>query len=439
MLRRLRARIALLAALLTGAVLTAALVFAFEVTCRQYTNSRCSAFEAAVTQLQYQWDRYDQLDGDWLARLEAQNGMKTLLTENGKPLLHSLRLGEEERALLEAAKRAAEEQQGLLADAPPLAGGQSASFTFSAQGGVWRGEVRLDGGAGGRWTGLVAVQDLAPERAHALRMAALFALVAAAGWAGLALAGWFIAGRAVRPVARAMDQQQQFLRAAGHELRTPLAVIRANAGAARCQPGRAETYLDVIDGEARRMGQLVDELLLLSAGAAARERLRPEALEPDTFLLDFAEGMEPLARQSGRRLAVRLPKDAPPPVCADRSRLRQLLTILLDNALRFAPAGSSVELGLAARSGRVRVSVADRGPGVADKDKKRIFERFYRADPSGDAGHWGLGLAVAAELAALHGGRLWVEDAPGGGALFLLELPRADDPATMQTGRGLDR
>ena len=181
MLRRLRARITLLAALLTGAVLTGALLFAFGVTCRQYSDSRRSAFETAVTQLQYQWDRYDQLDGDWLARLEAQNGMKVLLTENGAPLLHSLRLGEEERALLEAAKRAAEEQQGLLADAPPLAGSQSASFTFSAQGSSWRGEVRLDGGAGSQWTSLVAVQDLGPERAHALRMAALFALVAAAG------------------------------------------------------------------------------------------------------------------------------------------------------------------------------------------------------------------------------------------------------------------
>ena len=87
---------------LFAAVLTGALLFAFGVTCRQYSDSRRSAFETAVTQLQYQWDRYDQLDGDWLARLEAQNGMKVLLTENGAPLLHSLRLGEEERALLEA-------------------------------------------------------------------------------------------------------------------------------------------------------------------------------------------------------------------------------------------------------------------------------------------------------------------------------------------------
>lgn len=425
MLRRLRVRITLLAALLTGAVLAGALLFAFGVARRQYADGRRAAFEAAVNQLQYQWERYAQLDGDWLARLEAQNGMTVLLTENGAPLLHTLRLGQEERALLEAAKRAAEEQQGLLADAPPLAGSQSASFTFWQAGADWRGEVRLEGTATG-WTSLVAVQSLAPERAHALRLAALFALVAAAGWAGLALAGWFIAGRAVRPVARAMDRQQQFLSAAGHELRTPLAVIRANAGAALHRPEQAPRYLSVIDGEAERMGALVDELLLLSAGAAARARLRREDLAPDTFLLDFAESLEPLAQRRGRRLAVRLPEGQLPPVSADPHRLRQLLTALADNALRFAPPGTSVELALSARGGRVRFAVIDHGPGVADSDKKRVFHRFYQLDAPGDAApHWGLGLAVAAELVDLHGGRLWVEDAPGGGAAFCLELPAA--------------
>ena len=424
MLKRLRVRIALLAVLLTGAVLTGALLFAFGVTCRQYTVNRRFAFESAVTQLQYQWDRYDQIDDDWLVRLETQNDMVVLLTENGNPLLHSLRLGEEKCALLDAARRTAKEQHGILTDAPSLAGGQSVSFTFWAQENTWRAEVRLSSSEDSRWTCLVAVQDLAPERTYILRTAALFALVAIAGWTGLAFARWFIAGRAVRPVAHAMDQQQQFLSAAGHELRTPLAVIRANTGAAASQPPQAERYLAVIDEEAQRMGALVDELLLLSAGASARTRFCRERLAPDTFLLDFAESMEPLAKKQKRRLSVSLPKDAVPQVEADAYRLRQLLTILVDNALHFAPIDSEIELGLAAKAGKVRFWVMDHGPGVTDADKKRIFERSYRGQNAAeDPCHYGLGLAVAAELAHLHGGRLWVEDTPSGGATFCLELP----------------
>lgn len=93
--------------------------------------------------------------------------MKLLLAENGQPLLHTLRLGQEDRAVLDEAVRIAEEQHGLSPDAPPLAGSQSASFTFSAQNVAWRAELRLDGSAGGRWTSLLAVQSLAPEAARA--------------------------------------------------------------------------------------------------------------------------------------------------------------------------------------------------------------------------------------------------------------------------------
>lgn len=146
-------------------------------------------------------------------------------------------------------------------------------------------------------------------------------------------------------------------------------------------------------------------------------------LAPDTFLLDFAESMEPLAKKQKRRLAVSLPGNAVPQVEVDAYRLRQLLTILVDNALYFAPLDSEIELSLVAKGGRVRFMVADHGPGVTNADKKRIFERFYRGqNAEGNPRHYGLGLAVAAELAALHGGRLWVEDTPGGGATFCLEL-----------------
>ena len=150
--------------------------------------------------------------------------------------------------------------------------------------------------------------------------------------------------------------------------------------------------------------------------------------------------MEPLARKRGRGLRVDLPSGALPAVSADAFRLRQLLTILVDNALRFAPAGSEVELRLSEKGERVRFAVADRGPGVPDADKKRIFGRFVRGTPAGDdARHYGLGLAVAAELTTLHGGQLWVQDTPGGGATFCLELPKTDDQGDMKPGRGLDR
>lgn len=424
MLRRLRARITLLTSLLTGTVLTAVLLFAFLVSRQQYIASRQEAFASNLSQLQFQWERFAQLSDSWLADLEERGQLQVELLENGQPLLYSLRVSQEREALFRQVKKKAALEYGLDVTAPPLlSSGQSADFILSADGRSYRCAVRLEGSSGQRWTALLAVQDLQPQQDYLARLGVLYGLVAVAGWAVLTLISWLVAGRAVHPVAQAMEEQQQFLSAAGHELRTPLAVVRANAGAALAQPTQAAQYLRVIDHESQRMGSLVDELLLLSAGASARIRLRLTPLAPDTLLLDFAEGMEPLAKCKGIRLMTHLPDTAIPQVLGDRYRLQQLFTILLDNALEYAPAGSQIELGLKARAGRVTFWIADHGPGVADADKKRIFQRFVTTARNQDSRHYGLGLAVANELTSLHKGKLWVEDTPGGGATFCLELP----------------
>lgn len=425
MLNRLRLRITLLTSLLTGAVLLAAFLFAFFITRQQYITSRQEAFFTAVAQLQYQWERFDQLGDSWMAELEGQNEMQVELWENGRPLLYSLRASEERKDLFQQVRETAA-QLGLDTSTPPLTSpaGQSADFTITWEGHSYRCAVRLEGSSGAQWRVLMAVQSLDTQQDYLFRLGSIFGLAAMAGWAVLALISWFVAGRAVQPVSLAMEQQQQFLSAAGHELRTPLAAVRANAGAALCQPGQAEKYLRVIDSETQRMGGLVDDLLLLSAGASARTRFRRSPLALDTLLLDFAESMEPLAKGKGLRLAVHLPDTAVPQVEGDQYRLQQLLTILLDNAMRYAPRGSQIELGLENHPGLVVLWVADRGPGVPDSRKKEIFRRFVTtARQEEGSQHYGLGLAVASELAALHEGRLWVEDTPGGGATFKLELP----------------
>lgn len=424
MLRQLRVRITLLASLLTGMVVTAVLLFAFLVSRQQYITSRQEAFSTSLAQLQYQWERFDQLADSWLAELEGRSQLQVELLENGQPLLYSLRASLERNALFQRVKEKAALEYGLDVTAPPLLpSGESADFILEEGGRTYRCAVRLEGSPGERWTALLAVQDLLPQQEYLSKLALLFGLITAAGWVVLTLVSWVVAGRAVAPVARAMEEQQQFLSAAGHELRTPLAVVRANAGAALAQPEQAETYLRVIDSESQRMGSLVDDLLLLSAGASARTRLRLVPLDPDTLLLDFAEGMEPLAKDRGLKLAVRLPEAALPKVLGDQYRLQQLLTILLDNALEYAPPDSQIELELKSQAGRVIFRISDHGPGVPDKNKKRIFQRFVTTATEEGSRHYGLGLAVVAELTALHQGRLWVDDTPGGGATFCLELP----------------
>ena len=433
MLKRLRRRLTLLAALLTGAVLVLALSLAFAITRQQYLAQRQAAFYAAVGQVQYQWGQFSALDDAWLAQMESQNGITLYLEENGVPLLFSSRQSGVGTGFFPAAKATLAGQYHFNTDRRPLAAlsVEEQNFTQTAAEQSYRCAARLSPMGERGWRCLIAAQNTAPERAYLWRLALRFAALALAGCAGIAAACWFVAGRAIRPVGDAMEKQQQFLSVAGHELRTPLAVIRANVGAAVSVPEKTGRCLRVIDEESGRMGGLVDDLLLLSAGASARLRLSLHPLAPDAFLLDFAESMEATAAARGRHIETRLPPEALPVIEADEYRLRQLLMILTDNALRYEPPGGRVLLSAVPCREGVAFRVTDHGPGVPKGERQKIFDQFYRGpaactdlqDPDSDPPrHFGLGLSVAKELAGLHDARLFVEDRPDGapGAVFVL-------------------
>ena len=113
-----------------------------------------------------------------------------------------------------------------------------------------------------------------------------------------------------------------------------------------------------------------------------------------------------------------------PPCSCDQERIRQVLAILLDNALCYTSPGGRVCLGLSFEQNSFSFSVADNGPGIPAEEKKLIFERFYRSDPSrSDREHFGLGLCIASEIIKAHQGRLTVSDTPGGGSTFTVQLP----------------
>lgn len=132
----------------------------------------------------------------------------------------------------------------------------------------------------------------------------------------------------------------------------------------------------------------------------------------------------PLAKEKGLALSLTLPERDVPVMQLDKDRITQVLSILLDNALAYTPAPGDIRLELGLGRDSARITVSDTGPGVPDSEKTRIFERFHRGEEArSHRSHFGLGLCIAAEIVKLHKGKLWVEDAKGGGAAFILELP----------------
>ena len=240
--------------------------------------------------------------------------------------------------------------------------------------------------------------------------------------ASLAL-GWVYADRALVPIREAMRRQREFAADASHELRTPLAVVRGsvedlrrNASSPVAEVGDA---LDDIETEVDRMRALVDDLLLLARTDSGVVELAVEPTDLASIALDAADGLQPAAE----RASVRIEVDAHPvPTTGDPARLRQLVTILVDNALRHAPAASTVRIHVDAAGGSGRIRVDDDGPGFRTEDLPHVFDRFWRA-PDAPTGGTGLGLSIAAWIAERHGGTIVAANRPDGGARLEVLLP----------------
>ncbi len=211
-----------------------------------------------------------------------------------------------------------------------------------------------------------------------------------------------------------------------HELQTPLAAIRGAVGALRrrgpdLDDGTRDRLLAVIDEAAAQLGRLVDDLL--AAGRLEGRRLAVEVTRCDAVAV--ADAVVAAARAHlPEGVSLRLEAAGGlPPVAADPSRLRQVLANIVDNALKHSPRGGVVEVRLRPADGRLRIAVADEGPGIPPGEHERIFERFVRG--SERAPGMGLGLYLARELVRAMDGSIRVESEPGRGATFTVELPLA--------------
>jgi signal transduction histidine kinase len=221
----------------------------------------------------------------------------------------------------------------------------------------------------------------------------------------------------------AFDRQTAFVADASHELRTPLTVIRGQlevlALAEQPDAGEVRRVEKLVAVEVRRMSRLVEDMLLL-AQAGEDGFLRPGLVDLRPFLTDLMRG---LADAGSRRLEL----GAVPELLieADEGRLAQALRNLLRNALAHTAENGLVELSVEADGGRLRFVVDDDGPGIPVDQRAAVFDRFHRLDGgrSRDAGGAGLGLAIVQAIAAAHGGRVWAEASPGGGARLVLEIP----------------
>jgi heavy metal sensor kinase len=319
---------------------------------------------------------------------------------------------------------------------------------------------------------LVVAESLAEVRDSVDRVLVLLLLAVPAALALTAFGGWWLARTALLPVDRmaskadgigidrlderippprtsdeighlattlnamldrleqGVAEKQRLVADASHELRTPLAVMRAELDVSLRRdnlPPAEREVLESVREEVDRMTRTVDNLLTLAQVDEGRLELLTVRVDLRDAIEAAVRPLRPLAEAKGVSVEVQARRGRE--VQADAQRLHQLLTNLIENAIKFSPAGTRVRVAGWREHGEIGVTVTDTGPGIPEEARAHVFDRFFRVDHArGREGGSGLGLAICREIANAHGGRVWVDSEPGSGSAFSFALPAEQRP-----------
>ncbi|WP_343247226.1 HAMP domain-containing sensor histidine kinase [Diplocloster hominis] len=431
MFRKLQTRLSFFCIAVTASILVAMSLGALLISESGMRKNESVTFQNHVsTLLSYLRDQ-STISHTWAATAEQTNDIWLYIEENGIPLFFNTSNTSQQRLDLyrELLETASDDYQFDFSQMYEISRTVAqADFTYRAKD---RQEYYVALGMipkENSYIGVLMVHPLSTLKRSVMTQRFLFLLLDIIAILFLSVFAFVFTKRTIRPIEESQRKQREFVAAASHELRSPLAVILSGLSAMKkADPREAAQFALSIETEGLRMSRLVDDLLALANADSGNWSVQMEDVELDTLLLDLYERYEPLARHKDITFTILLPETGSFNCVCDRQRIEQLLSILIDNALTYvvcAHALPRIELSLTQSfDHRLLIRVSDNGPGIPDDKKASVFERFYRADPAHeDRDHFGLGLCIAAEIARLHKGSLSVLDTPGGGATFVLEL-----------------
>lgn len=428
MIKHLRWKLTAFNTVITGAILVGMTLLCLFISERNTRAQTFRNFSGNLSTVSSYLGERNQLSATWLRQMESSGRFCISIQDGGTPLF-SMGLSAERNNLAPEFQQA-RDRAGSEFDLNSVSARNGGSCAFSLQGedgtGYFAGVSLIP--KNGSMLELVLLYPLAEMESGILRQRLAVCLAALLAIGLLGIFSWCFTGKMLRPIQENQRRQTQFIAAASHELRTPLTAILSAASAwerAECaSPAQQTLFSDMIRREGKRMSRLIGDMLTLASADSQSWEVKTETTEPDMLLLMVYETYSPLAKEKGLALSLSLPETDVPALGLDKDRMIQVLSILLDNALSYTPAPGRIRLGLQLGKNSLRVTVSDTGPGVPDSEKQRVFERFHRGEEArSHRAHFGLGLCIAAEIVKRHRGKLWVEDAQGGGAEFIVELP----------------
>lgn len=413
--------------LATGLLLTVIVSGMLALSLKQYETSNIGRYQSAFRNVVDTIKTNNKISQVWLAESERNEHFIISVSSNSVPLSFkgAWNPPTKREKLLEKLMFYTE-RDGFFQEASMMSQGEFYGPVYSIygdQGDHYYGSIFLKK-AYEKEQKIMVLKALTDERDVYRRSVLLYLSVNVMGLLILFFISRSFVDQSLKPLEAGMKRQSEFIASASHELRAPLTVIRAGIYAVSMDETKAKQFLPGIEREGERMTGLIEDMLQLALADAKTWTLNKEPLNPDTLLISVYDSLAELCGKKNQPFQLKLQEEELPAFLGDRQRMEQVMMILTDNASSYSPEGSEVTVYAWSDKRHIFIEVEDHGWGIADEDKKRIFDRFYRTDKARtDKAHYGLGLSIAMELVKLHQGRLKVKDTRGGGSTFVLEVP----------------
>ncbi|WP_066716000.1 sensor histidine kinase [Clostridium sp. Marseille-P299] len=424
---KINRKLRLIYTIMAGGILTTVMFIVFFLSENQLKMSQRETFRNNVYTIAVKLQSENTITNTWLSATESKNNMVIYIEDDGKALRpHGTWILEDTRKELVNIAREKAKIDGLDISIPPVSYRDLKTnyYNIVSKDGMkfYSAVILIPKGNGFR--SAILFQYFNRPLYVLIRQILIYVGIDVFGILAFYLVSKVLIDRTLYPVEESRRKQTEFIAAASHELKSPLAVIRTSASAILKIPEKASKYTNNIENECMRMARLIDDLLILSSTDAKQWSLKSSTIELDTMLIDIFEGYEQICKTKGITLEIVLPDEVIPKIYGDSVRLRQVLMILLDNALGHSQTKDKLTLKAYTKRNYIYIEVIDYGIGIKDEEKEHIFDRFYRMDNSrNDKEHFGLGLSIAKELVMLHGGTLTIDDTEGGGSTFIIKLP----------------
>lgn len=421
MFRKVHLRLTLLFTIVTTMILTIMSIFYLYTSYKSLYKNALLSFQSDINTFTMSFEKNTSVSYDWLLNLQSNYEYLFFLYDNGIPFRFTYDTKtESEKQLIEEIRNYYKENISPLEDSYMA---EHQEFSYKENGRSFYVSVITIPGEKNSSEAFV-VHSLAEIKSQLKSLYFRFGIIIILSIIALFVFSWFYTNKLLKPIQESQEKQVQFIAAASHEIRNPVNTILSALGA--MEKGTEEQkkeFSSIAYKEGQRLSRLTSDLLTLARGNNQIYQASFGRTELDTIILDCYEAFCVSAREKNIRLSVELPDNALIAEHMDGERIKQVIAILLDNAISYTQENGSVCMKCQETSKAFCIEVSDNGIGIDNKSKTKIFDRFYRADDSRTSkSHFGLGLCIAKEIVDLHRGTITVSDTDGGGATFTVKL-----------------